>query len=124
MREIKFRAWDKESEQMIPNDFVNKEASAFVVYNEIAQEWISDEKDFILMQFTGLLDKNSKEIYEGDIVQYFDTAFAPREIFSIDFVNGMFYLKSAEDEEYNSDMNTAPLEVIGNIYENKNLLKS
>jgi len=71
MREIKFRAWYKENKIMIDNDFINKEASFFFLYDEINQEWLR-EKDIILMQYTGLKDKNGKEIYSSDILKHPD----------------------------------------------------
>jgi hypothetical protein len=63
-REIKFRAWEKYLKEIIPVyniDFVNRminTESAWRTFNEIE-----------LMQYTGLKDKNGKEIYEGDIVK-------------------------------------------------------
>ena len=63
-REIKFRAWDKNPNcpyPMIANPL--QRCDAFDVLNKK-----SIYKDWVLMQFTGLLDKNGKEIYEGDIV--------------------------------------------------------
>ena len=71
-----------------------------------------------LMQFTGLKDKNGKEIYEGDIVCA-DRHSAPN--FQVIFHEGAFRLR----DHINRIMNqvTSGFEVIGNIYENPSLLK-
>src|SRR5690348_8222413 len=65
MREIKFRAWDKDLKKMC-EDFLSLVEDA--IYQHQANPW-QDER-FIPMQFTGLYDKHRRvEIYEGDIVR-------------------------------------------------------
>ena len=98
MREIKFRAWSKEKKVMIEDIHVPK-----------AQK----DMGHIVMQFTGLKDKNGKEIYEGDIIE--DDWHLKKEY---RFMEVKFPLDFIHINECKSHM-----EVIGNIYENPELLK-
>ncbi len=125
MREIKFRAWHK-GKKIIGNvlgiDILHKEIF-FSNENVDCYEHV-DFKNIELMQYTGLKDKNNKEIYEGDIVKlranhgigvikYYDEwgAFVVEYVKSKPLaVLGMNYYK--ED-----------IEILGNIYENSELLK-
>ena len=132
-RTIKFRAWDKEYEKMtyfdeedyeykpplvFRLDQVFKKDDNYDDYEDFEYNDITDKVE--IMQYTGLHDKNGKEIYEGDIVKSFfvDTDEAGNEIYK-------YYIIEVKYDEvlcsYKIDkfMN---LEVIGNIYENKELL--
>jgi uncharacterized phage protein (TIGR01671 family) len=124
MREIKFRAWvtyyNGNSEMVVP-DFINNtnaenSCSQFVPY----EEPLDYNKDCILMQYTGLKDKNGVDIYFDDIVlngkKKYQVYWCPLlcEIQLFDGDDG--YLKI-------TDFALIELEVIGNIYEDKELLK-
>lgn len=120
MREIKFRAWHK-GKKIIGNvlgiDILHKEI--FFSNEDVDCYEHVDFKNIELMQYTGLKDKNGKEIYEGDIfhigskkilyvVEWIDCGLKGRQIRNKSWI-GLNYWK--ED-----------IEVIGNIYENSELL--
>ena len=114
MREIKFRAWNEVEEKMLNwNEFLD---------TNMKNTFIAPESTgLILMQYTGLKDKNGKEIYEGDIVKSY--YYIPNE----DGTEGERYVVKLinYDEilcKYNIDM-FENLEVIGNIYDNPELLE-
>lgn len=123
MREFKFRAYDKDKKIMI----YEYDQSLGDIYNLKPGEWLHPIVYKIgilnktLMQFTGLKDKNGKEIYEGDVIKqrkYSDKY--PNGVFIIDtiiFSYGSFVTK--KHSEYISIYS----EVIDNIYENSELLK-
>lgn len=92
--------------------------------------------DYVLMQYTGLKDKDDKEIYEGDIVKvdFQGKKFFYNYVGEVEYSNGSFWCTKhngygGEKYTLNGLMNIslAPhtiLNVIGNIYENSELLKS
>lgn len=128
-REIKFRAWDKENKIMSgvkDLHFFTGGIDVTVACDE--EDWIS-EPYFELMQFTGLLDKQGKEIYEGDIIRFLlpDCTWShPQQVV---YAHSSFVTKSGNlwGLGYGLDIvhsdNLKFLEVIGNIWENGELLK-
>lgn len=141
MREIKFRGYSKEYKTMFDYDYIKKASDAmvkicqkFIDDNEIDSIPIStglfiptDDKDMVLMQYTGLKDKNGKEIYEGDVIikrpllitgEYSNSGFAG----VVKFDECSFWVEN-KNTTYLLWLDYEEAEVLGNIYENKDLLE-
>lgn len=126
MREIKFRAWVKEKKaifEVISIDYVTKKVTYLLERVGHLLNIRHDKfNDIGLMQYTGLKDKNNKEIYEGDIL--FES-FGERN-HKVVFENGSFRAEFKGDfEEYSFDLIDVVAqgyEVVGNIYENPELI--
>jgi len=135
MREIKFRAWDKNKKKMhnviqiIWGSELNPYPLSVDFYDSTKPRLFEKVE---LMQYTELKDKNGKEIYEGDIVN--EPCLNPNVDWTYEVYYdencGWFWLKNNKEVlgEYNCDDDPAypnwkNLTIIGNIYENPNLLK-
>ncbi len=121
MREIKFRAWDGcKMHKGRPTMMVD--TSDGVIYLDDIEDHVPD---WVLMQFTGLLDKNGKEIYESDVVKVYHWLNGEIEDYrthtnKIIFDCGAFGLDSSRC--YRETLQGSDVEIIGNIYENPELL--
>ena len=120
MREIKFRAWDKENEKMMKVSSLSLENKEIAVRENGTYHFFRLQ-NLELMQYTGIKDKNGKEIYEGDIVILNDAEEESRCV--IKYKYGSYILVDGDLRENLSNVEDRFLEVIGNIYENKNLLE-
>lgn len=147
MREIKFRAWDKEYEKMtyfddedyeyepplvFRLDQVFKKDSNYDDYEDFEYNDITNKVE--IMQYVGLKDENDKEIYEGDILKINDDirrTYDLEYIMYIEFREGAFYLNSEKEKKWTLLRCLPALvdiegkvrgRVIGNIFEDKELL--
>lgn len=149
MRTIKFRAWDKPEEKMIyGKSHFGLSLDGHIYYGNAKFDTYPIE----IMQITGLLDKNNKEIWEGDLLayddkesEYVDVGFGEhngvkvaerdtRHFFPVEFRNGEFGLDiqthntgEVQDDGWFSlstliNLEGLKLEVIGNTYESPELL--
>ncbi len=109
MREIKFRAWD-ETKKIY--DYKPLVPDMIVMVNVLFIQ-----KGWILEQFTGLKDKNDKEIYEGDIVRISDSPSLKGKVI---WFNLSWQMK---DGGMLTNFDTNYLEIIGNIHQNPKLLE-
>lgn len=124
-REIKFRAWAEVGKTMLSNDDCISNGFCPTSTKEVGKEGIATFP-LVWMQFTGLHDKNGKEIYEGDIVIV--DIDGDRTIHSVVWYGETYpaFELSDWDSETNGlseVLNAGTIEVIGNIYENSELLK-
>lgn len=120
-RVIKFKAWDKKEKKMYVFDLYE-----YMSNNELAQEDMVTYNGRMngLMQFTGMYDSKGVEIYEGDLVKIDGWSEPIQEVL---FNRGGFCTRipgEAEQGFYHDIKYTENSEVIGNIYENPELLST
>lgn len=127
MREIKFRIWVKDRKEIFEVVLINYVSKKVTYILEKIGHLLSirDAKfnDIEFMQYSGLKDKNNKEIYEGDVLSNGND----EKPYKVIFENGSFRAEFEGDfEEYSFyliDIVAQHCEIVGNIYENPELLK-
>jgi uncharacterized phage protein (TIGR01671 family) len=133
-REIKFRVWCVKTKHFTDSPFVSCSGGQLLwlhTGNQISISNVDNDKEYIVERFTGLKDKNYKEIYEGDILEVEDS-YKCKVIY--DEVAAAFQCCNLLDRNnYDNDMygEKAYLNwhiiycvVVGNIHENAELLKT
>ncbi len=145
MREIKFRAWDKENKRMVKQKRLRNPKIMSVDLTRVGFKF--KKSSFIFMQFTGLKDEDGKDIYEWDIIEwYYGSDNAKKDTFRakvlwrrtirehgcegyqahhVGFVCEWLTDEGSENMQF-TDMpkeENCKIKVIGNIYENPELLE-
>lgn len=137
MREIKFRAWDTRRKEFRNDIFICVDGKIYSFSKETpygkAISYVNEE--FIkLMQYTGFKDVNDKEIYDGDILDFTIFQYGGNDSQDKGYVVieevGIFIKTDFNDDEFTKEfdlveavINDDELKVIGNIYENPELLE-
>lgn len=122
----RYRVWDKQTERMhivSGIDFNDGLVSSVNIWHE-GWPWVLEPDEIVLMQSTGLKDKNGVDVYQGDIIRC--TRGCPHEVIWLEKYGGTFF--GGMPAWYLSGLSngyswTGREEVIGNIYENSELLE-
>lgn len=129
MREIKFRLWDQIRKEFLYSADLHYTKSFRDFGNNCFYDWLGS-----LSQYTGLKDKNGKEIYEGDIISDITAAGFDNQILEVmwsEYETKYVLAESGVNIRYNAYWNiprqyanstTVSGKIIGNIYENRELL--
>lgn len=127
----KFRVWDSVEKKFVEHFFITDNGLICNMEKPTSDSKLLipiEKSELILMQSTGLLDKNGKEIFEGDILAFeTDDEMINVNVFW-DEEHALFMFESKKYKEQESlaelvENNTYPFEIIGNIYENPELLE-
>ena len=118
----RYRAWLKKDKEMIDVEEIHFENGKIDFIGD-AITWMCKSNDCVLMQSTGLTDKNGKEIFEGDVVKMAKNVYSEPTNYEIVRHRGGAY--RLESKQYGCELwlRHTDCEIAGNIYENPELLE-
>ena len=118
----RFRAWDKEDKEMIDVEEIHFYNGEFDFIGD-AITWMCKSDDCVLMQSTGLTDKNGKEIFEGDVVKMAKNVYSEPTYYEVVRHRGGAY--RLESKQYGCELwlRHTDCEIAGDIYKNPELLE-
>lgn len=129
-REIKFRAWNRHLGRMLKDEFYVAHDGDVYQHESHPDHDLEVVDELILMQFTGLHDKNGKDIYEGDVIEMEEPVMESDMIrCAVVFDEGSFSARWDRQSQTTffplsqCGIEDENVEIIGNIYENPDLLK-
>jgi len=130
MKEIKFRIFNKKTNQM--EEIISYDRARNLINDKPLYNFVNSKHETLskLMPFTGFKDINNKEIYEYDIVEFSNSMIGKPNVAIVTFYYGSFHLRLKEQEVSEDEMMDGFngrewlfFHIIGNAYENPELLK-
>lgn len=118
----RYRAWDNWRKRMSVVDRIYIDTEGVRLYDDFGEYW-RDFRDVKLMQSTGLKDKNGKEIFEGDIVKMAKDVYSEPTYYKVVRHRGGAYRLESKKHGCELWLRHADCEVVGNVYENPELLE-
>ena len=126
----KFRAWDKVRNEMnykimVGNcDLSDENWTCPIIWIEEKKAWLHFDDDYeCIMQSTGLVDRNGKEIFERDIVKMAKDVYSESTYYEVVRHRGGAYRLESKQHGCELWLRHADCEVVGNVYENPELLE-
>lgn len=126
----KFRAWDRLRKEMnykvmVGNcDTDDENWTCPIIWIEYRKKWLHFDDYECIMQSTGLVDKNGKEIFEGDIVKMSKDVYSEPTYYEIIRHRGGAYRLESKQHGCELWLRHTDCEVVGNVFENKELLEN
>lgn len=128
MREIKFRVWDEENDEMVYEAGITPEGIPYTIPSHSES---FDQFNYYphchKMQYSGLKDKNGVEVYHKDIVDWIDGEYSFRAVVELDYwqwyLKGINPIDNYDIADY-TDKDQTDLVVVGNLFQNPELLEA